>query len=98
MKGLVETKPRIDVARKFVRFCYNRLERCTNEGISVRLAAGQCAGVAAKKWQVRGEFLAKRHDRVFSLNRFAPSLGGGSELLQPWKDRSNAWALPPPEM
>jgi hypothetical protein len=32
------------------------------------LTAGQCAGVAAKKWQVRGEFLAKRHDRVFSIN------------------------------
>ena len=62
VKGLVQAKPRIDVARKFVGLGDDRLERRPDEGVAVRLAAGQGARVAAKEWQVRSKFLAKGHN------------------------------------
>src|SRR3954451_22299289 len=67
VEGLVKTKPRVDVTRKFVRLGDDRLQRRANECVAVRLAASQGAGVAAEEWQVRGKFLAKGHDWVFSL-------------------------------
>ena len=66
VEGLVQAEPRIDVARKFVGLGDDRLERRADERIAVRLAAGQGARIAAKEWQVRSEFLAKRHDLMVS--------------------------------
>ena len=63
VEGPVEAEPRIDVARKFVGRGDDRLERCADESVAMRLAAGQRAGVAAQEGQMRREFLAKRHDR-----------------------------------
>jgi hypothetical protein len=40
VERLVETETRIDVARKLVRLCDNRLERSADESIAMRLAAG----------------------------------------------------------
>ena len=61
VEGLVQTEPRIDVAREFVGLGDDRLQRRADECVAVRLAAGQRARVAAKERQVRGEFLAKGH-------------------------------------
>jgi hypothetical protein len=61
VEGLVQAEARVDVARKFVGLGNDRLERGSNECVAVRLAAGERAGVSAEKWQVRSEFLAKRH-------------------------------------
>src|SRR6185437_10033064 len=88
MEGLVQSKSRIDVAGKFVRFGDNRFERSPNECVAVSLAAGQCTSVAAEKRQVGGKFLAMGH--IQSLSRkwaICAVFGGASELLQPWKDR-----------
>src|SRR6185437_51413 len=67
MERFVQSKPRIDIAWKFVRFGDNRFERSPNESVAVRLAAGQSTSVAAKKRQVRCKFLTKGHIRSFSL-------------------------------
>ena len=88
VEGLVEAEPRIDVAREFVGLGDDRFERRADESVAMRLAAGQRARIAAKEWQVRGEFLAKGHERVFSLEiAICAVFGGAPELLQPWKDR-----------
>src|SRR5437763_17152078 len=84
----VQSQSRIDVARKFVRLCNDRLERRADEGVAVSLTAGEGAGVAAKEWQVRGKFLAKGHSWLFSLEIVVRAVfDDGSTLLQPWKDR-----------
>ena len=62
VKGLVESQTGIDVARKFVRLGDDRLEGCAHESVAVGLAPGERTGVPAQKWQVRREFLAKRHE------------------------------------
>ena len=62
VEGLVEAQPRIDVARKFVGLGDDRFERCADECVAVRLAAGQRARIAAEEWQVRCKFLAKGHN------------------------------------
>jgi hypothetical protein len=63
------------------------------------LTAGKGAGVTAQEWQVRGKFLTKRHLRLFSLEtRTCAVFDGAAGLLQPWKDRSNAWASMPPKI
>ena len=61
MKDLVQPEARIDIARKFIRLRYDRLERGPHECVAVRLTPSQCAGITAEKRQVRSEFLAKRH-------------------------------------
>jgi hypothetical protein len=70
MEGLVETQPRIDVSRKFVRLCDDRLERRSDKSVAMSLAAGQGAGIATEEWQVRSKFLAKGHVRIFSLENW----------------------------
>ena len=66
VERLVETEARIDVARKLVGFGDDRFERCADERIAMRLAAGQRAGIAAQERQVRCKFLTKRHMYKFS--------------------------------
>ena len=61
VEGPVEAEPRIDVARKFIGRGDDRFQRRADEGVAMRLAAGQGARVAAKEGQMRREFLAKRH-------------------------------------
>ena len=98
MEGLVEAQARIDVARKFVGLGDNGFERRADKRVAVRLAAGQRARVAAKERQVRSEFLTKGHDRSLSIVTTTGAVfGDGTRLLQPWKDRPIACALPPPE-
>ena len=67
VEGLVEPEARIDIARKFIGLGDDRLQRGADEGVAMRLAAGQGAGVAAKERQVRSKFLAKGHEWLFSL-------------------------------
>jgi hypothetical protein len=69
VEGPVEAEPRIDVARKFVGLGDDRLQRRADEGVAMRLAAGQGARVAAQEWQVRSEFLAKRHTAGAAIGR-----------------------------
>jgi hypothetical protein len=48
---------------------------------------------------VRGKFLAKGHDWVFSLEiEIGAVLGGAPELLQPWKKFDCLGLIGPPEM
>jgi hypothetical protein len=61
MERPVKTQPRVNVTRKFVGLCDDRLQRCANKCVTVSLASGQRARIAAKEGQVRGEFLAKGH-------------------------------------
>ena len=61
MKRLVEAEARVNVPREFVGLGDDRLERGSHERIAMGLAAGEGPGVAAEKWQMRSEFLAKRH-------------------------------------
>ena len=62
----------------------------------MRLAAGQRPRVAAKERQVRSEFLAKGHDRSLSIViTIGAVFDDATRLLQPWKDRPIACALPP---
>ena len=92
------SEARIDVTWKFVRLGDNGFERCTNECVAVRLTAGQRPCVAAKKRQVRSEFLTKGHDRSLSIViTIGAVFDDAIRLLQPWKDRPIACALPPPE-
>jgi hypothetical protein len=73
MKRPVQAEPRIDVARELVGLGDNRLQGRADEGIAMSLAAGQRARIAAKEWQMRSKFLAKRHRCRLSmfLGRFA---------------------------
>ena len=63
VEGAVQAKARIDIAREFVGLGDDRFQRRADEGVAMRLAAGQGAGVAAKERQVRSKFLAKGHNR-----------------------------------
>ena len=97
VEGPVQAEPRIDVARKFVGLGDDRLERCADESVAMGLAAGQRARVAAKKGQMRSEFLAKRHEwKALPEIGLAASLAARPELLQPWKDRSPPGLSAPP--
>ena len=97
MERLVQPEPRVDVAGEFVRLCDNGFERGADKSIAMRLAARQSARVAAKKRQMRSEFLAKRHELGLSLEKTCRVFGGAPLLLQPWKPVLSP-ALPPPEM
>ena len=61
VKRPVQPEARIDVAREFVGLGHDGLERCPNERVAMRLAAGEGARITAQEWQMRSEFLAKRH-------------------------------------
>jgi hypothetical protein len=61
VERLVEAKPRVDVPRELVGLGDDRFQSRSNEGVAVRLTTRQGTGVAAKKWQVWGKFLAKGH-------------------------------------
>src|SRR5687768_13674984 len=76
MEDLVQPKPRIDLAREFVRLGDDRLERGPDECVAVCLTAGQGASVTAKERQVWSEFLAQRHKRLLSVN---------CDLLRLWR-------------
>ena len=49
MERPVKAEPRIDIARKFLRRCDDRLQRGPHERVPMRLAPRQCAGIAAEK-------------------------------------------------
>src|SRR4029079_15961694 len=70
MEGLVEPKPRIEVARKFIGLGNDCSERLSYKSVAVVLAAGESARIAAQEWQVRSKFLAKGHSREISLEIF----------------------------
>jgi hypothetical protein len=96
MEGLVQTEARVDVAREFIGLGDDRFKGCPNEGVAVRLAAGQRPGVAAKKGKMRCEFLAKGHKNWLSnqeLRRLWRSLQIVSSVEGPF-----AWFTirPPP--
>src|SRR5439155_11681726 len=96
MKCLVQAQPRIDIAGEFVGLGDNRFESRADECVAVRLAAGQRTRVAAQKWQVRSEFLAKRHKRPLSnVITTCAVFGDGASLLQPWKDCPIGYPFPP---
>ena len=99
VKSLVQPEARIDVAREFVGLGDDGFERCADERVAVRLAVGQRPRVAAEERQVRSEFLAEGHDRSLSIViTIGAVFDDATRLLQPWKDRPIACALPPPEM
>ena len=64
----VETETGIDVARKRLRRRDDRLERCPDEIVAMRLAAGQRTGIAAKEREMRLQFVTERHS--FDSSRF----------------------------
>ena len=69
MEGAVKAEARIDIAREAFGRSYDCFQGGADEGIAMRLASGQGARVAAEEWQVRGEFLTKRHIIQHSITR-----------------------------
>ena len=61
MERPVKTQTRIDVPRKIIGCRDDRLERGPDEGVAMRLAAGQGTGIAAKKGEMRLQFVTERH-------------------------------------
>src|SRR6185503_2969043 len=97
VKGPVQAQPRIDIARELIGLGDDRLERRSNEGIAMRLAAGQRTRVTAQEWQVRSKFLTKGHFWILSLEaKFAPSLAAAPVCCNPGrKVRTPLAALAP---
>ena len=83
---LVQTEPGIDIARKFIGRGDDRFQRRADEGVAMRLAAGQSARIAAKEWQVRCEFLSKRHFQIHSLNSGVGPIGRTAFCCNPGTD------------
>jgi len=61
MEGLVETEPGVDIPGEIIGGGDDGFQRGAYEGIPVSLRTRKGAGIAAKKRQVRCEFLSKRH-------------------------------------